>query len=67
MGDRNLVWTSLPQTSWRRCGEQTCFIFTVKLVASQKRVGDCPPLLEPEYVGQLAQLRAMGIAMPAIG
>ncbi len=65
--DRNYVWTLLPQTSCRQCGEQTCFIFATKLAAWQKRIGDRPPLLEPEYVAQLAQLRATVTDVPATG
>lgn len=61
------VYKLLPQTNCRACGEPTCFTFALKLVASQKRISDCPPLLEPMYADQLAALQAIVIDAPAIG
>jgi len=57
----------LPQTNCKQCGQPTCFTFALKLVAGQQKLEDCPPLLEPEFAGQLAQLRARVINAPAIG
>ena len=57
----------LPQTNCKQCGEPTCFTFALKLAAGQQKLEDCPPLLEPMYADQLAQLQAMVIDAPAIG
>jgi len=40
------VYRLLPQTNCRQCGEQTCYSFAIKLVASQKKITDCAPLDE---------------------
>jgi ArsR family metal-binding transcriptional regulator len=57
----------LPQTNCKQCSQPTCFTFALKLAAGQHKPDDCPPLLEPEFAGRLAQLRAMVIDAPAIG
>jgi ArsR family metal-binding transcriptional regulator len=49
----------LPGTNCKACGQPTCFTFALKLAAGQQKLDDCPPLLQVEYAGQLAQLRAM--------
>lgn len=61
------VYKLLPQTNCKQCGEPTCFTFALKLVASQKKVADCPPLFEPQYAEKLAALQAIIIEAPAIG
>lgn len=61
------LFTRLPQTNCRACGQPTCFTFALKLAAGQHRIEDCPPLLEPAYADRLAQLRAMVINAPATG
>ena len=61
------VFKLLPGTNCRECGQPTCFTFALKVVAGQQKLEDCPPLLEPEYAEQLAQLQAMMVDMPAIG
>jgi ArsR family metal-binding transcriptional regulator len=52
------VYQELPQTNCGLCGEATCFNFALKLAASQKTLGDCPPLFEPQYAGKLANLQS---------
>lgn len=61
------IYKLLPQTNCKQCGEQTCFIFALKLVASQKKIADCPPLFAPQFAGRLAQLEGLIIEAPAIG
>ena len=61
------VYKLLPQTNCRQCGETTCYSFAIKLVASQKKLADCPPLTGPHYAEKLAALQAIVIAAPAIG
>jgi ArsR family metal-binding transcriptional regulator len=61
------VFKLLPQTNCKQCGEPTCFTFALKLAASQKKIADCPPLLEPQHAERLAALQAIVIEAPAIG
>lgn len=61
------VYKLLPQTNCRQCGEPTCFTFALKLAASQRKIADCPPLLEPRFAEKLAALRAIVVEAPAIG
>jgi ArsR family metal-binding transcriptional regulator len=60
------VYQLLPQTNCKQCGAPTCFAFALKLAASQKKISDCPPLLEPTYADRLAALQAAVIDAPAI-
>ena len=61
------VFQLLPQTNCKRCGEQTCFTFALKLIAGQHQLADCPILLEPEYKEKRQQLEQIVIDVPAIG
>ncbi len=61
------VYKLLPQTNCRQCGEPTCYSFAIKLVASQKKLAECPPLYEPAYAEKLADLPDLVIEAPAIG
>ncbi|MFN2169164.1 MAG: (Fe-S)-binding protein, partial [Anaerolineae bacterium] len=50
----------LPQTNCKRCGEETCFAFALKLAAGQVGLEGCAPLEEElAYAGQRAQLQAL--------
>src|SRR5512136_859549 len=40
------VYKLLPHTNCKQCGEPTCYSFSIKLVASQKKLAECPPLYE---------------------
>ena len=60
------IYKLLPQTNCKQCNEQTCFIFALKLTASQKKIKDCPPLLEPQNTSKLVALREILIDSPAI-
>jgi ArsR family metal-binding transcriptional regulator len=46
-------------------GQPTCFTFALKLIAGQQQPAECPPLLEPAFAGQLAELHGMLGDMPA--
>jgi 4Fe-4S ferredoxin len=61
------VYNLLPRTNCRRCGEPTCHVFGLKLVAGQRQVEECPELQIPERSEQLAALRQMLFSFPAIG
>jgi ArsR family metal-binding transcriptional regulator len=60
------VYKLLPQTNCRQCGQPTCFTFALKLVASQVKLADCPPLSQPTYADKLAALQAVVIDAPTI-
>jgi len=61
------VYRLLPQTNCKQCGEPTCYSFAIKLVASQKKLADCPPLHEPAYAEKLTDLQDLVSDAPAIG
>lgn len=61
------VFKLLPQTNCKRCGEPTCYTFALKLVASQKRLADCPPLAEEQFKEKRLALEVIIIDAPAIG
>ena len=62
-----MVYKLLPQTNCRQCGEPTCYSFAIKLVASQKKLANCPPLNKPAYAEKLADLQNLVIDALAIG
>ena len=61
------IFKLLPQTNCKQCGEPTCYTFALKLAASQKKLGDCPPLFEPQNADKLAALEEIVIEAPAMG
>ena len=60
------VYKLLPVTNCKACGEATCWVFAVKLALSQKKLGDCPPLHEPQYADKLVALEEIVIEAPEI-
>ncbi len=42
------VWTLLPQTNCKQCGEATCMAFAVGLLQHKRSVIECPPLYADE-------------------
>jgi ArsR family metal-binding transcriptional regulator len=60
------IYRLLPQTNCKECGEPTCYTFALKLAASQKKIIDCPPLLEPQFAEKLASLQDIVIGNPVI-
>jgi len=60
------VFRLLPQTNCGDCGEATCFTFALKLVASQRKLGDCPRLMAPDSAASLSALQAMIADFPAM-
>jgi ArsR family metal-binding transcriptional regulator len=61
------IYKLLPNTNCKRCGEPTCFSFSLKLTAAQKKLADCPPLSEIQYAEKLSALQKIVIEAPAIG
>ena len=41
------IYKYLPQTNCRKCGEQSCYSFAIKLMAGQVSLDKCTPLKEP--------------------
>ncbi|MFQ5436513.1 MAG: (Fe-S)-binding protein, partial [Anaerolineae bacterium] len=61
------VFQLLPKTNCKQCGEETCYIFALKLSVGQRQLADCPLLIEPNYVDKRRQLEEIVIDAPAIG
>lgn len=61
------LYKLLPNTNCRQCGEQTCNSFALKLAVSQRKLADCPVLIETQYAEKLAALDDLIIEAPAIG
>lgn len=61
------IYKLLPGINCKKCSEPTCYYFSLKLAASQKKLADCPPLFEPQYAEKLAALQEIIIEAPAIG
>lgn len=60
------VYQLLPKTNCKQCGEPTCWIFALKLIAGQKKVTECPALDEPQLASNLASLQVLLVDFPAI-
>ncbi len=50
------VYELMPRTNCKACGEPTCYVFAMKLIAGQRQLAGCPALAEPEYSGNLSAL-----------
>jgi ArsR family metal-binding transcriptional regulator len=54
------VWTLLPQTNCKQCGEATCMAFAVSLLQHKRSVIECPPLhADDALTDRRATLEAM--------
>jgi ArsR family metal-binding transcriptional regulator len=54
------VWTLLPQTNCRQCGEATCMAFAVGLLQHKRSVIECPTLqADAALIDRRATLEAM--------
>ncbi len=40
------VYNYLPKTNCKKCGEQTCMAFAIKLLNGEKKLEDCKPLFD---------------------
>lgn len=43
------IYKYLPQTNCRLCGEQSCYVFAVKLSAGEAKLSACEPMREEKY------------------
>jgi len=54
------VWTLLPQSNCKRCGEATCMAFAFGLLQQKRTVEECPVIAgDAAFVDRHAQLAAM--------
>jgi ArsR family metal-binding transcriptional regulator len=54
------VWSLLPQTNCKQCGEPTCMAFAFALLQRRRVVSECPPLgADAGYADRRAMLGAM--------
>ena len=54
------VWTLLPQSNCKRCGEATCMAFAFGLLQQKRTVEECPVVAsDPAFADRRAQLTAM--------
>jgi ArsR family metal-binding transcriptional regulator len=54
------IWTLLPQTNCKQCGEATCMAFACNLLLQERTLDDCTPLSADETVTERrATLAAM--------
>jgi ArsR family metal-binding transcriptional regulator len=54
------VWTLLPQSNCKRCGEATCMAFAFLLLQQQRTVEECPAVAsDPAFADRRMQLMAL--------
>lgn len=52
------IYQLLPKTNCKKCGLPTCMAFGVGLLNREKKIEDCPPLIEePKYEAKLKKLK----------
>jgi ArsR family metal-binding transcriptional regulator len=54
------IWTLLPQTNCKKCGEATCMAFACKLLLQERELEECTPLqADDAFTERRATLEAM--------
>jgi acetyl-CoA decarbonylase/synthase complex subunit gamma len=53
------VYTLLPKTNCKECGEENCMAFATKVVNREVSIDQCPPLLTKKYEKNYKQLKEM--------
>lgn len=54
------IWSLLPQTNCRQCGEMTCMAFAVGLLQQSRTLKECPVLdADPQFADRRVALDAM--------
>jgi len=54
------VWSLLPRTNCRQCGEQTCMAFAVGLLQQKRMLNECPVLaFDPEFADRRVSLETI--------
>jgi ArsR family metal-binding transcriptional regulator len=57
--DHAEIFQYLPKTDCQTCGEQSCYVFAIKLVGRETALDKCTPLLEAKYTTNLEHIRAL--------
>lgn len=57
------VWSLLPQTNCKQCGEATCMAFAVALLQQKRELKDCAPLWSQDTLAD--QRAALAAILPA--
>jgi ArsR family metal-binding transcriptional regulator len=57
--DHAEIYTYLPKTNCKICGEQSCYTFAIRLMGKETTLDRCTPLLEPKYATNLEHLKAL--------
>ena len=54
------IWTQLPQTNCKQCGEATCMAFAAALLQGKRALSECAPLYSDQaFLDRRATLEAM--------
>lgn len=54
------IWSLLPQTNCKQCGEVTCMAFAAALLQHRRGISECQPLtIDPTFADRRATLEAM--------
>src|SRR4030043_1323862 len=54
------LWTLLPQTNCKKCGEATCMAFACNLLLQGRELEECQPMRQdPAFAERMATLEAM--------
>ena len=54
------IWTLLPQTNCKQCGEATCMAFAAHLIMQNREIEECLPLQsDPAFAERRATMEAM--------
>ena len=54
------IWTQLPQSNCKQCGEQTCLAFACSLLLQKRALDECSPLsTDAAFAERRAALEAM--------
>lgn len=61
------IFKLLPRTNCKQCGEPTCYSFALKLAVSQKKLSECLPLSDSQYINNKNALGALVVDAPRIG
>jgi ArsR family metal-binding transcriptional regulator len=57
--DHAEIYKYLPHTDCRKCGEQSCYAFAIRLVAGETALDKCTPLSDTGYATNLEHLKAL--------
>ncbi|MHA1651037.1 MAG: (Fe-S)-binding protein [Candidatus Helarchaeota archaeon] len=53
------IYKLLPKTNCKECGESTCMAFATKLLNQERKLDECPILLESKYQANYEQLKEL--------